>query len=141
MEAWPASGRVLWALLSITVGAYVGTAVIAGLLFFFFNPAGAGDCSFNISVIALTLALGLLVSAVSMSPYVSCPDPLCRPQVPASQAGCGQPFRTVPNTFPLFACLGVHVSVAYVQMRKMAASLQHCSKARVRAPVPYFGNV
>ena len=68
-------GRVLWALLSITVGAYISTAVIAGLLFFFFDPAGAGDCSFNISIISLTLALGLLISAVSMSPYVRCPDP------------------------------------------------------------------
>ena len=62
--------RVLWALLGITVAAFAGTAVLAGLLFYFFNPAGAGDCSFNISVISLTLALGLLVSAVSMSPYV-----------------------------------------------------------------------
>ena len=105
MEAWPASGRVLWALLSITVGAYIGTAVIAGLLFFFFNPAGAGDCSFNISVIALTLALGVLVSAVSMSPYVSCPDPACLPQVPALQAGCGQSFRTVSTSFPLLHVL------------------------------------
>ena len=63
--------RLLWALLGITVGAYAGVAVLAGLLFYFFNPAGAGDCSFNISIIALTLVLALIVSAVSMLPYVS----------------------------------------------------------------------
>jgi hypothetical protein len=68
-----AACRLLWALLGVTVGAYAGAAVLAGLLFYFFNPAGAGDCSFNISVISLTLLLGLLVSAVSMSPYVRAP--------------------------------------------------------------------
>ena len=52
------------------MGAYAGVAVLAGLLFYFFNPAGAGDCSFNISVITMTLVLALVVSAVSMLPYV-----------------------------------------------------------------------
>lgn len=52
------------------MGAYAGVAVLAGLLFYFFNPSGAGDCSFNISVITMTLVLALVVSAVSMLPYV-----------------------------------------------------------------------
>ncbi|KAK9835016.1 hypothetical protein WJX81_004736 [Elliptochloris bilobata] len=70
-DAWvdQEDNRLLWALLGITAGAYVGVVVIAGLLFYFFNPAGAGDCSLNISIVATTLVLALLVSAVSMSPY------------------------------------------------------------------------
>ena len=66
----PPCGRYLWALLSVTVGAYVGTLGLAGVLLYFFHPAGAGDCSFNVSMIALTLLVGLTLSALSMSSWV-----------------------------------------------------------------------
>lgn len=129
---------MLWALLSITVGAYIGTAVIAGLLFFFFNPAGAGDCSFNISVIALTLALGVLVSAVSMSPYVSCPNPLCLPQVPALQAGCGQPYALC-NHIPLVCMSWNYMSL--LPMCRCGKWQPFCSTPKCQSasssPVPY----
>ena len=63
--------RFLWGLLSITGVAYVGSAGLAGVLFYYFKPSGAGDCSFNVTIICLTLFLGCIVTAVSMSPFVS----------------------------------------------------------------------
>jgi len=108
----------------VTVGAYAGAAVLAGLLFYFFNPAGAGDCSFNISVISLTLLLGLLVSAVSMSPYVRAP---CRRRT------CGAPrvlsaCRAPGPTAALQTC-GIRVRV--VDEQADAAALRWCDPSCV----------
>lgn len=66
--------RYLYALLAITVGAYAGTIGLTAVLFYFFNPGGA-DCSFNITAIVLTLLLGLVMSALSVSVYVRGPPP------------------------------------------------------------------
>lgn len=60
--------RYLWALLSVTGGAYLGALGLAGVLFYFFKPSGAGDCSFNVTMITFTLILGLAMTGVSMTP-------------------------------------------------------------------------
>ena len=52
----------------MTGGAYLGSLGLAGVLFYFFNPSGAGDCSFNVSMITFTLILGLAMTGVSMTP-------------------------------------------------------------------------
>ena len=70
------------------MGAYAGVAVLAGLLFYFFNPAGAGDCSFNISAITMTLVLALVVSAVSMLPYVRAQARACRKEICSDAVHC-----------------------------------------------------
>ena len=82
MRYW-LSGRYLWALLSVTVGAYVGTLALSGVLLYFFHPAGAGDCSFNVSMIALTLLVGLTMSALSMSSWVRAAPFSALPPFPA----------------------------------------------------------
>jgi len=61
--------RFLWGLLGITGAAYMGSAGLAGVLFYYFKPSSGGDCSFNVSIICLTLFLGCIVTAVSMSPF------------------------------------------------------------------------
>ena len=63
--------RYLYALLGVTVGCYAGIAAIVGLLFYWFNPAAAGDCSFNVTVIVLALLVALVLGAASMHPAVS----------------------------------------------------------------------
>jgi hypothetical protein len=60
--------RFLWALLAVTVGCYLGACTLVGVLFYWFKPAGAGDCSFNILIISLTLILGVAVSLLSLHP-------------------------------------------------------------------------
>jgi hypothetical protein len=60
--------RYLYALLGVTVGCYAGIAAIVGLLFYWFNPAAAGDCSFNVTVIVLALVVALVLGAASMHP-------------------------------------------------------------------------
>ena len=62
--------RYLWGLLGITVAAFGGAIALAGVLFYYFNPSGEDDCSFNITAICFTLFLGCLITAVSMSPFV-----------------------------------------------------------------------
>ena len=52
----------------MTGGAYLGSLGLAGVLFYFFNPSGAGDCSFNVTMITFTLILGLAMTGVSMTP-------------------------------------------------------------------------
>ncbi len=61
--------RYLYALLGVTVGCYAGIAAIVGVLFYWFNPGGA-DCSFNVSVIVLTILVCLTLGAASMHPAV-----------------------------------------------------------------------
>jgi uncharacterized membrane protein HdeD (DUF308 family) len=63
--------RYLWGLLSITAGCYLGTAALTGLLFYFFKPSSGGDCGFNVSMIVLTLLIGVILSALSISTLVS----------------------------------------------------------------------
>ena len=62
-------GRYLYALLAVTVGAFLGAAGLTGVMFYFFNPQDS-DCSFNITAIVCTLLIGLIMSAISMSTYV-----------------------------------------------------------------------
>lgn len=52
------------------MGAYAGAVALAAVLLVFFKPAGAGDCSFNVSMIVLTLLVGVVLSGVSMSAWV-----------------------------------------------------------------------
>lgn len=63
--------RYLYALLGVTVGCYAGIAAIVGLLFYWFNPAAASDCSFNVTIIVLALLVALVLGAASMHPAVS----------------------------------------------------------------------
>jgi hypothetical protein len=71
-EAWVAAGeddeRWLYGLLGLTVGAYAGTLGLAGLLYAFFKPPGAGSCSLNVALITLSLLLCLGFSALSVLP-------------------------------------------------------------------------
>ncbi|KAK9823454.1 hypothetical protein WJX72_002870 [[Myrmecia] bisecta] len=68
-DSWVAKedNRYLYALLGITLGAYVGAATLAGLLFWLFAPSGS-ECSFNICMITLTLVLCLAFSLLSLHP-------------------------------------------------------------------------
>ncbi|EIE26774.1 TMS membrane protein/tumor differentially hypothetical protein [Coccomyxa subellipsoidea C-169] len=59
--------RYLWALLTVTCVSYLGTFGLAGILFYFFTPVGADECSFNVSMITFTLIIGIIISGVSMS--------------------------------------------------------------------------
>jgi len=72
-EAWVAAGeedeRWLYALLGLTVGAYAGTLAIAGVLYAFFKPAGAGSCSLNVFLITTALLLCIGFSALSVLPF------------------------------------------------------------------------
>ena len=52
----------------MTGGAYLGALGLAGVLIYFFKPGGAGDCSFNVTMITFTLILGLAMTGVSMTP-------------------------------------------------------------------------
>ena len=64
--------RFLYGLLGLTVSCYVGALTLIGIMFYWFNPAGAaGGCSFNIVIIVLTLLLCLSFSLLSIHPLVS----------------------------------------------------------------------
>eukprot|EP00877_Chromochloris_zofingiensis_P007278 jgi/Chrzof1/2803/UNPLg00717.t1 len=71
-DAWVARGeeddRWLYALLGITVAAFMGVLAIAGVLFYFFKPAGAGSCSLNVFLITMALLLCLTFSGLSLLP-------------------------------------------------------------------------
>lgn len=71
-DAWVAAGeeddRWLYALLGFTVAAYAGVLAIAGVLFYFFKPGGAGSCSLNVTLITLSLLLCCAFSAISLLP-------------------------------------------------------------------------
>lgn len=60
--------RYLYALLAATVAAGVGTLSVVGVLFYWFNPSGGGDCSFNITAIVLVILLAVLLPAASLHP-------------------------------------------------------------------------
>lgn len=59
-----------WALLAITLGAYGGAATLTGLMYHWFKPAGAGDCSFNMFVVTMSLLLCFAFSAMAFHPKV-----------------------------------------------------------------------
>jgi len=63
--------RFLYALLAVTVGAFAGAIALIAVSFYWFNPSGAGDCSFNIFVMTVTILLTLAVSLGSLHPQVS----------------------------------------------------------------------
>lgn len=62
--------RFLYALLAVTVGAFAGAGALIGVSFYWFNPSGVGDCSFNVFVITTTILLALAVSLGSLHPQV-----------------------------------------------------------------------
>ena len=62
--------RFLYALLAVTVGAFAGAVALVGVSFYWFNPSGAADCSFNIFVISFTIVITVAVSLLSMHPQV-----------------------------------------------------------------------
>ena len=80
--------RFLYGLLGLTIGCYVGALTLIGIMFYWFNPAGAaGGCSFNIVIIVLTLLLCLSFSLLSIHPLVStrhCNQKHCSCMAPAS---------------------------------------------------------
>ena len=65
-----AACRFLYALLAVTIGAFVGAIALIAISFYWFNPSGAGDCSFNIFVMTVTILLTLAVSLGSLHPQV-----------------------------------------------------------------------
>ena len=71
-EAWVAAGeedeRWLYGLLGLTVAAYAGVLALAGLLFAFFKPAGAGSCGLNVFLITFALLLCVSFSVLSVLP-------------------------------------------------------------------------
>ena len=61
----------------MTVGAFVGAIALIGVSFYWFNPSGAGDCSFNVFVMTMTILLTLAVSLGSLHPQVSSQSCFC----------------------------------------------------------------
>lgn len=72
-EAWVAAGeednRWLYGLLGLTTAAYAGVVAVAALLYAFFKPQGAGDCSLNVALITLSLLLCVSFSVLSVLPF------------------------------------------------------------------------
>ncbi|KAG2425224.1 hypothetical protein HYH02_015051 [Chlamydomonas schloesseri] len=71
-DSWAANGeedeRWLYGLMGLTVVGYGGTLTLAGLMYAWFKPAGAGSCSLNIGLITLTLLLVVAFSVLSLAP-------------------------------------------------------------------------
>ncbi|GFR42829.1 hypothetical protein Agub_g3786 [Astrephomene gubernaculifera] len=70
-DSWVAAGeddeRWLYGLMGLTCTAYTGTLTLAGLMYYWFKPAGAGSCSLNIALITLTLVLVAGFSGLSLA--------------------------------------------------------------------------
>lgn len=64
--------RYLYALLAATVGCTVTILALVGIMFYWFNPDGP-DCSFNVTAIAASVVVALVLPAASMHPRVG-PD-------------------------------------------------------------------
>ncbi len=62
--------RYLHALLAATAACTAGVLALLGLLFYWFNPAAAGDCSFNLALIVSAALLALVLPAAAMHPRV-----------------------------------------------------------------------
>ncbi|KAG2493562.1 hypothetical protein HYH03_008376 [Edaphochlamys debaryana] len=71
-DSWVAAGeedeRWLYGLMGLTVGAYAGTLTLAGLMYAWFKPPGAGSCSLNVALVTLALLLVVGCSALSLAP-------------------------------------------------------------------------
>lgn len=71
-DAWVAKGEDnqnwLYGLLAITIGAYVAVIILAGVLFYWFKPFGAGSCSLNVGLITLSLLLCVAFSVLTLHP-------------------------------------------------------------------------
>lgn len=59
--------RYLYALLAATVGCAVTILALVGIMFYWFNPDGP-DCSFNVTAIAASVVVALVLPAASMHP-------------------------------------------------------------------------
>ena len=70
-DAWVEEGerdeRFLYALLGATAAAYASAATAGGLLYYWFAPGGH-DCSFNVAVVTVAMALCLAFTMVSLHP-------------------------------------------------------------------------
>lgn len=55
------------------MGAYAGCAALIGVLFYWFNPSGVGDCSFNTAIIAVTIIICVAVTMAPLHPSVRPP--------------------------------------------------------------------
>lgn len=71
-DAWVAEedDNYLYGLLGLTVGGYTGCAALIGVLFYWFNPSGVGDCSFNTAVIVVTIVICLAVTMAPLHPSI-----------------------------------------------------------------------
>ncbi|GLC42848.1 hypothetical protein PLESTB_001430300 [Pleodorina starrii] len=71
-DSWVANGeddnRWLYGLMGLTCVGYGGTLTLAGFMYYWFKPAGAGSCSLNIALITLTLLLVVGFSVLSLAP-------------------------------------------------------------------------
>ncbi|MEW5314073.1 MAG: hypothetical protein WDW38_005597 [Sanguina aurantia] len=73
-ETWVANAedneKWLYALMTVTVAAYAGALTLAGFMFYWFKPSGAGSCSLNIALITTSLLLVVGFSTLSIAPFV-----------------------------------------------------------------------
>lgn len=71
-DAWVAQedDNYLYGLLGLTVGAYAGCAALIGVLLYWFNPSGAGDCSFNTAVVVVTIFLCVGITMAPLHPSI-----------------------------------------------------------------------
>ncbi|EFJ42217.1 hypothetical protein VOLCADRAFT_83749 [Volvox carteri f. nagariensis] len=71
-DSWVANGedddRWLYGLMGLTCVGYGSTLTLAGFMYYWFKPAGAGSCSLNIALITLTLLLVVTFSVLSLAP-------------------------------------------------------------------------
>lgn len=75
-DSWVAAGEEdqswLYALLGVTVGAFVTILTMAGLMFHWFSPSSVPDgCSLNVTLITLALLLCISFAAVSLHPHIN----------------------------------------------------------------------
>ncbi|GBG63476.1 hypothetical protein CBR_g38094 [Chara braunii] len=71
-ESWVSADdeRWLYGLFGVSALSYILTGVLAGLLFYWFNPAGE-DCQLNIFFISFTLFLTAAISVLSVHPSIN----------------------------------------------------------------------
>ncbi|KAI4317742.1 hypothetical protein L6164_025588 [Bauhinia variegata] len=71
-DSWVEKDEQKWyiALLAISVGCYIATYVISGVLFIWFNPSGH-DCGLNVFFIVMTMILAFGFGIVALHPAVN----------------------------------------------------------------------
>ncbi|CAI9118607.1 OLC1v1020199C1 [Oldenlandia corymbosa var. corymbosa] len=71
-DAWVAKDEQKWyiALLVISVGCYIGTYAISGILFIWFNPSGY-DCGLNVFFLVMTMILAFAFAVIALHPKVN----------------------------------------------------------------------